>query len=277
MAIIDVGIVLPNPGLISIFKTFVIDEMRTCSDVFEPPEPFNPVIDNYIMPMIAEIVRDQIALIIIGELNNHKTLAENLAATQPETLVGKQALWDLENGVYDVLSNFFIEKGTKFDKSELPGINIYYNRSDYPADKGDAINRQVANASYTIEAHITAKHKQKNDEIKYGDEKAARVAARIIGLIRAIIMSGQYVRLGYSTQDNVIWQRWVNSVDVFQPDYQENDAVHGTVGILNATVMFNEIGPAISGEILQKIITGINVKLRTADNGKVISMETTGG
>jgi len=274
MPVIDIGIVLPPTAFLGMpISQLGMDERRSCSDVYTPPEPFNPVIDDYIMPMVAEIVRDQIALIIVNELQNQKSIAENLAATQPETLVGRQAVSDLDNGIFDIIQNIFIEKGTKFDGSELPGMNIYYNRSDFPMNEGNPINHQVADASYTIEAHITAKHKQKDDEIKYGDEKAARIAARTMGLIRAIIMSGQYVRLGYSKTDNLVWRRWVNSVDVIQPDYQESDAVHGTVGILNIAVKFNEIGPAVRGEILQKIIAEINVKLHTSYDGKVITIE----
>ena len=62
------------------------------------------VIDDYIMPMIAELIRDQIALILFLELPKQKEIAEDLAATQPETVQGKQAIQDLENKVFDIIN-----------------------------------------------------------------------------------------------------------------------------------------------------------------------------
>ena len=273
MAILETTIQPPissaYPALIGIVLN---SQPQTCSPVFVPPDPFSPVIDDYIMPLVAELVRDQIAYIVSGELVNLKALAETLAATQPATLVGKQAQADLDNGIYGVIDNIFIEKGTHFTEQEIPGINIYYGRSDYPQNEGDPRNRQVSDSSYIISVHITEKHKQENDEISLGDEKSARNALRIVGIIRGILMSGQYVTLG-STFKGILFRRWVSSVDVFQPDFQESDGRHGIMGVLNISVKFNEIGPEIDGEKITAAFTDISAKLRTNDEGRVIRIE----
>lgn len=231
-----------------------------------------PVIDDYIMPMVAELVRDQIALIVSTELSALKVRAEDLALNQPATLQGIQAQSDIDNGVFDVIDNIFIEKGADFMSTQIPGLNIYYGRSDFSATEGDAVNRQVSMSDYAIEVHVQEKHLQENNAIKKGDEKAARKAARILGLLRGIVMSGQYVHLGDSFND-IVWGRRVTSLDVFQPDFQEKDGKQGIVGIMNIAVKFNEIGPEISGELITSVMTDITAKLRTADDGKVITIE----
>lgn len=229
------------------------------------------LIDTYIMPMVAELVRDQIALIISTELPGLKALAESLIITEPGSPQGEQAQKDLDNGIYDIIDNIFIEKGTHFQDTEMPGLNIYFGRSDFSGSQGDTVHKQKANTSYIIEVHEREKHEQAADVIKYGDEKSARNTARILGILRGILMSGQYVTLG-GTFKKIVWRRRVTSLDVFQPDYQESDGRHGIVGMLNILVEFEEIGPEISGEILLSAITDIKVKLKTADDGKIIQI-----
>jgi hypothetical protein len=235
--------------------------------------PSLPVIGDYIMPMLAELVRDQIALIVKTEISNLKTVAEDLALNQPATLEGQQAQADLDNGVYDIIGNIFIEKGTHFQSAQIPGLNIYYGRSDFSATGGDAVSRQQATSSYIIEVHAHERHEQKDGIIFHGDEKAARKTGRILGILRGIIMSGQYVTLG-DEFEALIWRRRVTSLDVFQPDFQESDGKQGIVGILNINVEFEELGPEISGEVLAETISRITAKLRTADDGNVITIET---
>ena len=232
-----------------------------------------PVIDDYIMPLISELVRDQIALIIITELPKQKAIAVDLAANQPATLQGIQAQTDLDNGVYDIINNIFTEKGTQFTEKQLPGINIVYGNSGYSATEGDNINQQVSNSNYAIGVHFEGIHEQTGDVIKKGDEKAARVTARTLGLLRGILMSGQYKTLGDEFK-GIIWKRRVTSLDVLQPDYQEINGRHGIVGLLNMEVKFSEIGPAIDGVQLAATINNIRVKLRTDDDGKVIPINT---
>lgn len=231
-----------------------------------------PEINSYIMPMITELVRDQIALIVSAELAEQKVIAEDLVITQPATPEGIQAQKDIDNGIFDILDNIFIEKGTHFQDEQIPGLNIYFGRSDFSASVGDTIHTQKATSTYAIEVHESEKHTQIADVITYGDEKSARNTARILGFLRGILMSGQYVTLGDEFKQ-IVWRRRVTSLDVFQPDFQESDGRHGIVGVLNIAVEFNEIGPEITGELIASTRSLINVKLRTDDDGKIIQIE----
>ena len=139
--------------------------------------------------------------------------------------------------------------------------------------EGDNINRQVSNSNYAISVHFEEIHEQKANVIKTGDEKAARITARTLGLLRGILMSGQYVTLGDEFK-GIIWKRRVTGLDVLQPDYQEVNGRHGIVGLLSIEVKFSEMGPAINGVQLAATINNIRVKLRTADDGNVIPINT---
>ena len=86
-------------------------------------------------------------------------------------------------------------------------------------------------------------------------------------------MSGQYYNLGEPFAD-IVERRRVTSIDVFQPDFQESNARHGIVGIMNIAVNFRELGPEVAGEILTSTMNYITSKLKTADDGKVIIIET---
>lgn len=242
-------------------------------EAIPPPEPPLPVINEYIMPMVAELVRDQIVLIMSTELPKQKAIAEDLAANEPATQAGQQAQKDLDNKIFDIINNIYAEKGTHFNRDEMPGINIYFGRSDYSASDGSNINEQISDSTFTIEVHLFYKSEQENDAIEHGDEKSARQVARILGILRGILMSGQYITLGDSLS-GIVWRRRVTGLDVFQPDFQAQEGMQGLVGILNIAVKFREIGPELLGEILTAALTDISIKLRLADDGKVISIES---
>jgi hypothetical protein len=231
-----------------------------------------PVINTYIMPMVAELVREQLALIILTELPHQKVLAEDLSVNALHTIQGRQALKDLQDGIYDIINNIFIEKGTHFQAAQMPGINIYYGRSDFSATEGDNIT-QVSNSNYSIGVHVTKEHLKKGDApIVDGDKLSAYMTARVLGILRAILMSGQYITLG-NTFKGIIYGRRVSGLDVFLPDAQESDGRHGIVGILNISVKFKELSPEKEGTLLASASTAITAKLRTADDGKVILIE----
>ena len=229
-------------------------------------------LSGYIMPSLAEGVRDQIALVVLTELTNQKAIAEDLILNHPLTPEGIQAQEDIDKGVFDVLDNFFIEKGTHFADYQMPGINVLYGSSPYPKNQGNNISTQSTDTGYVISVHAESKHAEKSGVISKGDEKSARLVARIAMIIRTILMSGPYVRLGFDKELRLISKRWVSQVDVFQPDFQESDGRHGILGVVNISVEFDELSPDLQGEALQAFLTQIKIKLKTEDNGKIITI-----
>lgn len=231
-------------------------------------------LSGYIMPSVAECVRDQIAIIVSTELVNQKAIADDLILNHPLTPEGIQAQEDIDNGVFDVLDNMFLEKGTHFTEAQTPGLNVIYGNSSLPKSEGNNISTQTSDTSYSISVHIEKKHEEKAGEITHGDEKSAKLGTRLIQIIRTIIMSGPYLRLGFDVDPFIINKRWVSSVDVLQPDYQESDGRHGIIGVLNISVRFDELAPNLKGVELLALVTRIKVKLKTEDNGKIININS---
>ena len=231
-------------------------------------------IDVYILPSVAECVRDQIALFVYTELVNQKAIADDLILNHPLAPESIQAAEDISNGVFDVLDNFFIEKATIFQTAQMPGINVIYGNSSLPVSGGNNISRQTSDSIYSISVHIEGRHEQDGAVIKYGDEKSAKLAARIIQIMRGIIMSGQYVRLGFDEKPYIIGKRWVPQVDVLQPDFQQQDARNGIVAVLSINVNFEELAPDVEGVLLLSLATAIKLKLKTEDNGKIINIDS---
>lgn len=229
-------------------------------------------LSGYIMPSLAECVRDQIALIVTTELVKQKVIADDLILNHPLTPEGIQAQEDIDNGVWDILDNIFLEKGTHFMQTQMPGLNIFFGSSPYPKTQGNNISTQSTDTSYMITVHAESKHEQKAGVINKGDEKSAKLVARIVFILRTIIMSGPYVRLGFDKKLGLIGKRWINQADVFQPDYQESDGRHGILGIINISVDFDELALNLEGTELLEIMTQIKVKLKTEDNGKIINI-----
>ena len=186
-------------GLVSTFWPAAFWPMR--------PRVQVAAIAEYIMPSIAECVRDQIAVIVNTELTNQKTLAEELILNHPLTPEGIQAQEDIDNGVFDVLENIFLEKGTHFTEGQMPGMNIIYGNSTLPSSKGNNTSTQTSDTSYSISVHVESAHKQQAGVIEQGDQKSAKLATRIIQIVRAIIMSGQY--------NNIISNSIYNTFNIF--------------------------------------------------------------
>ena len=229
-------------------------------------------IAGYIMPSLTEIVRDQLALIVSSELANQKQVAEQLVADAPLTPEGIQAKADIDSGIYDIIDNIFVEKGTHFQASQLPGMNIYFDNAS--PSLGTPVNKQIVPSIFTISAHFTDAHSQDGDIIEKGDTKSAKNALRLIAMVRAILMSGANIRLGFNSQPRIVNSRWVSSFDVLQPDFQEADGSHGSVSVLKLAVNLEELGPEPVGQELESIHTAIKVKLKTSDDGKIININT---
>ena len=151
-------------------------------------------------------------------------------------------------------------------------MNIYFDVAS--SNTGNSVSRQITQSVYTVSAHFQAAHTKKGEVLEAGDEKSAKNALRVIAIVRAIVMSEQYTRLGFNEKPFIVSRCWVNSFDVLQPDYQESDGNHGNVSALKITVGLEELGPQVQGEILQTRLTAIKVKLKTSDNGKIINIET---
>lgn len=208
-----------------------------------------------------EIVRDQIAFILLTEIANQQALA---------TAGGKDAdLWKLD--VYTEASNPFekwlnIEDAdTDPDLEPWPIVNIWVNNMSYDESASNIVSRQKGEVSYFIDVYgLGISADDGGTGHIPGDQEAALEAQRGARLIRNILMSGQNVKLQLAS--DIVWQRWTESITIFQPEIEGRQMQHIVGARFAFRVGLNETSQEYLGEDLELV----SVEIKRAEDGKVI-------
>jgi hypothetical protein len=200
-----------------------------------------------------EIIRDQISAILTTEVASQKSLA---------AAAGKDAtLWDFK--VYTERSNPW-ERYLN-DMSELtPIVNVWYDNSNFDPAASNIVERQATDAVFNIDCYAVA-NSSDNEAGGHnpGDQEAAFAVQRVIRLVRNILMAAEYTYLGLR---GVVWQRWPQTVTVFQPQQDRANVRPIIAARVGFKVRFSEFSPQISGNALELLTTTVK---RTED-GEVV-------
>jgi hypothetical protein len=177
-----------------------------------------------------EVIRDQIAAILVLESNNQQALAVS---------EGKDSnLWKLRvfNERYNPWEQFL---NTNTDRSPL--VNVWYDTSNFDGSASNIVERQKAEAIYNIDCFgygISSDDGATGHNP--GDREAAFEVQRALRLVRNILMSSTYTYLGLR---GLVWQRWPQSISVFQPNLDAQQVQKIVGARLELRVMFNEFSP----------------------------------
>ena len=205
-----------------------------------------------------EIIRDQIAAILVTESNNQEQLAIS---------AGKESiLWSLD--VYTERSTPW-EKWINVSGNEVPAadavpiVNVGFDNLTNDKAASNVVKRQKADAVYNVDVYglgISA-----NDDIGHtpGDYKAALESQRAARLVRNILMSSTYTYLGLQ---GIVWTRWLDSLTTFrsEPNGRQMERIVGTR--LAFGVSFNEFSP----QYVPKDLDVLTATVKRADDGKIL-------
>lgn len=204
-----------------------------------------------------EIVRDQIAAILLAETAAQQVLAP--LAIPPQ---------DPDDWKFDV----FLEASNPFEKflnneniadADLtPIVNVWYETSDFSLGKGDVVNRQQPEGLFNIDIYGAGISEQKESTQDCGDKVAAFEAQRMVRLARNILMSAINVNLQLK---GVVGRRWVRSVTMFQPQINQQTAVQIVGARILFAVEFVETSPQVVGVMLDEV----GYELKRASDGQV--------
>ena len=197
---------------------------------------------NYIIPQQQfELIRDQIGLIIALELSNQYIL-------QP---------------TQDVLNaKVFLERFIPFDDTELPAINIYFDKETFSAKNHLSA---VGDLQYNIDCHVLA-----NDEDgKRGDYESSIKLHKLLGTIRYILASAEYLRLGLTA--GIVEKKEITSIAVAPSNVQDSN--HINIGRISFSVRSSESVQELSGSPVESIQT--NAKIESTDKGYTIKIINT--
>lgn len=200
-----------------------------------------------------EIVRDQIAAILATEVASQMALA-SAAAKDPNE-------WKLR--IFAERSNPW-EQFLNEQTDRSPIVNVWYDNSSFDMGASNISERQKTEAVFNIDCYgygvssdtVGAGHTP-------GDEDAALEVQKAIRLVRNILMAAEYTYLGLR---GLVWQRWPQSITVFQPPI-DGRTIQQIVGARIAfRVVFNEFSPQFDLNMLELV----SVNVLRAEDGEIV-------
>jgi len=204
-----------------------------------------------------EIVRDQIATILVTEVANQMTLA-TIAGEDPDD-------WELR--IFTERSNpweQFLNEQT--DRSPL--INIWYDNSNFVPSGSNISERQETVGIFNIDCYGYGKSADiSGGGHTPGDQEAAFEVQKALRLVRNILMAAEYT---YLDLRGLVWQRWPQSITVFQPQIDAAKVLQIVGARIAFKVTFNEFSPQVTENTLELVSTTV---FRTEDGEIVLEAD----
>lgn len=194
-----------------------------------------------------EIIRDQIAALLVFERDNQKVLA---------VADGKDpADWDFK--VYTERSvpweNAMGDNPSADDM--LPIVNIWYDSDSFAASSSTIAETQKCNGTYNIDVIGFGVSEDDVSGHKPGDELAAFDRDRAVRLVRNILMSSSnsYLQLPRGSA----WDRKIESRQAYQPRLDQQTGVQVVAMRMRFNVSFNETSPQFEGVPLEELTMAV--------------------
>lgn len=200
-----------------------------------------------------EIVRDQLAAILVLEIAGQKALA---------TIAGRDpAAWDAK--IYAERTNpihEYLNSG-----SQTPVVNVWFERWSLDKESSSAVDRQRVTGVFNVDCYARGLAKDPGGVGHIaGDQDAAERAHAAGRLVRNILMAGHYT---YLALRGTVAERWVDSLSTFQPSVN-GEAVQQVVACrLAVSVSFNEFSPQVPAQPLELLSVDVN----RAEDGQLVA------
>lgn len=192
----------------------------------------------------SEIIRDQIAAILVVESARQQALAAAAAGKDPKQ-------WKLR--VFLERSNPISEWVDCPDPIDDPSpiISVRLDRVDYDMRASNVVERQKATGIFHLDCYGYGVSSSDGGEgHEPGDMRGALEAQRAARLVRNILCAGAYTYLGLR---GVVWRRWPQSIQMLQPPAEERSVQHIGAARFELQVEFNEFSTQVEGELLELI------------------------
>ena len=172
-----------------------------------------------------ELIRDAIGRVLTAEFANQLALG---------------------GGVENL--SIFSERSQPLDSAELPAINIILSNVDFPEEL-NAYN-SLGDDSFLIEIYTNAE----TTEEQGGDVASGILLAKIAGMVRAILMDNQYLRLDFT--DKFIQTRKVKSFTRTQPRIalDVNNTISGIVQVHYYSEETTEVQTGVVEQLLSTVV-----------------------
>jgi len=200
-----------------------------------------------------EVVRDQIAAILVLEIASQMSLAT----------VGSKDPNDWKLRIFTERSNPWEQLLNEQDDAS-PIVNIWYDNSNFNLSGSNIKDRQKAEATFNIDCYGYGVSKDVGaGGHTPGDQEAAFEVHKALRLVRNILMAAEYTYLGLR---GLVWQRWPQSVNVFQPQIGEQPIQQIVGARLALRVSFNELSPQVVAQTLEFL----SVDVKRVEDGQIV-------
>ncbi len=188
-----------------------------------------------IPPQASELIRDRIGEILTDEFAA-QFLIHNDADRNPQVVS---------------------ERIVPIDKSEVPLVNILFARSSY--DNNTARDADGKNF-YSIDVYTSAK----STAAKRGDSTAQNRLVRLLGMVRAILASPHYIKLGFASP--FIMRTEILDIEIADPRDNQD-----TANMVMGRLVFQVDAPEITEQIQPTVAEGYDtvVKVNETERGFV--------
>jgi hypothetical protein len=196
-----------------------------------------------------ELVRDEIAAILLAETTNQKALA--VAAGKPAQ--------DWALNIYTERSDPWNEYLDLPETVENPApapriVNVWFNGLTFDMAGSNVVESQKATAIFHVDCYAYAASADAAIGHLPGDQAASLQVHRVVRLVRNILMAATYTYLGMR---GIVGRRWITAIDAFQPS--ANDRLAQSIGAarISLQVEFNEFSPQVTGGKLELISVAV--------------------
>lgn len=201
-----------------------------------------------------EVIRDQIAAILTTEVASQIALATTAGKPNPDD-------WKLR--IFTERSNPW-EQLLNEQNDRSPIVNIWYDNSNFAPGKSNILERQASETVYNIDCYGYGLSKDDGGTGHIpGDKEASFEVQKALRLIRNILMAAEYTYLGLQ---GLVWQRWPQSITVFQPQLDGRQMQQIVGARLALRVVFNEFSPQVEAETLELL----SVDVIRAEDGEIV-------
>lgn len=199
-----------------------------------------------------EIIRDQIAAILAIEVASQMQLATD-GGKDPND-------WKLR--IFTERSNPW-EQLLNEQSDQSPIVNVWYDNSNFDPSGSNIVERQKTEGVFNIDCYGYGMSKDDGGSGHVpGDKEAAFEVQRALRLVRNILMAAEYT---YLSLRGLVWQRWPQSVTVFQPQIDARQIQQIVGARLAFRVVFNEFSPQVEAETLELL----SVDVIRAEDGEI--------
>lgn len=200
-----------------------------------------------------EAVRDQLGAILVIEEANQRALA--IADDKDPDLWGFKTFTERSNPWSEFLDP---EDGEDEDGNDrprkLPIVNVWFDNTQIALAGSNLVERQKYTGIFNVDCYGCGTSVESSGGHVAGDAQGAREAQRTARLVRNILMADSYT---YLLMRKTVGRRWVQGIQVFQPQPEGHVVQHVVGARVSVHVDFNELSPQVESELLELVSVGV--------------------